>query len=155
MVKYIDVEYWKPSYFNNISWIFGTGYGLGFNYLFRFIKSLRKRTWFVLGLSCAKDGDTHTESFALLRTHIRTKCSTSFLTFLRLPSLPDMVFNISASHTFLIISPLYLFSRCQVFHQTTIRIFVITLSIHYIYLCQMLALIFHNLISIWLFVFVI
>ena len=59
--------------------IFGIGYGFRFNCLFRFLKSLRKYTRFDLGLGWAKDGDTHYESFANLRTPSITKRSTSFL----------------------------------------------------------------------------
>ena len=50
-----------------------------FNCLFRFLKSLRKHTWFYLGLGCAKDGASHSESFATSRTHSRNKRSTTFL----------------------------------------------------------------------------
>ena len=40
----------KPSNFKNISFILGIGYGLCFNFLFKFINLLKKRTQFVLGL---------------------------------------------------------------------------------------------------------
>ena len=43
----------------------GNGYGLRFNGLFKFLNSLRKLTQFDLGLGCAKDGATHSESFSL------------------------------------------------------------------------------------------
>ena len=41
--------------------------------------SLRKRTQFVLGLSCKKDGDPHSEAFELLRSPSKTKHYTSLL----------------------------------------------------------------------------
>ena len=46
--------------------------------------TLRKRTWFYLGLGCTKDGAPYSESFATLRTPNSTKSSTSFL---KIPSL--------------------------------------------------------------------
>ena len=49
-----------------------------FNCLFRFLKKLRKRTRLDLGLGEAKDGATHSESFATLKIPIRTRRSTSF-----------------------------------------------------------------------------
>ena len=49
------------------------------NCLFKFLKSIRKRTPFDVGLGCEKDGAPHSESFATSRTHSRTKRSTSFL----------------------------------------------------------------------------
>ena len=58
--------------------ILGIGYDLRFNFLFRFIKSLRKHTRFDLGLGCAQDGVPHYEMFALSRTTIRNKRSTYF-----------------------------------------------------------------------------
>ena len=75
MFKASDLAYWKPSFFYNILLILGIGYDLRFDCLFRFIKSLRKHTRFDLVLGCAKDGDLHSESFALSSTTIRTKCS--------------------------------------------------------------------------------
>ena len=69
----------KPSNLNNISFIFGIGYGFLFNCLFRFLKSLGKRTRFYLGLGCAKDGAPHSESFTTSVTHTRTKRPTSLL----------------------------------------------------------------------------
>ena len=59
--------------------VLGVGYGLCFNCLFRFIQSLIKRTRLFLGLSCAEDGDTHSESFDSPRTSSRNKRSTSYL----------------------------------------------------------------------------
>ena len=56
----------------------GIGYGLQFNYLFKFLKSLRKRTWFVFGLVCVKDGDPHSESFDFSINPNITKQYTSF-----------------------------------------------------------------------------
>ena len=58
--------------------IFGIGYGFRFTCLFKFLKSLRKRTRFDLGLGYAKDGAPHSESFATSRTPNRTRRSTSF-----------------------------------------------------------------------------
>ena len=55
------------------------GYGLYFNGLFIFLKPLRKCTWFVLGLSCANNGDSHSGLFDISRTPSRTKHSTSSL----------------------------------------------------------------------------
>ena len=63
MFKSSDAAYWEPSYFNNVSLILGVGYGLHCNCFLRFIKSLRRRTQFDLGLGCAKDGDPHSEFF--------------------------------------------------------------------------------------------
>ena len=68
MFKLSDVAYWKPSDFNNI-----------YNFLFIFIKSLRERTRFDLGLGYAKYGDTHYESLAISRTPSSIKRSTSLL----------------------------------------------------------------------------
>ena len=82
MFKSSDVAYLKPYYFNNISLILGIGYCLHFNCLFRFINSLRKCTQFDLVLGFAKNGDPHSESFALPNTPSRTKLSASFLTFI-------------------------------------------------------------------------
>ena len=78
MFKSSDISYLKPSCLSNISLILGIGYGLRINYLFRFLKSLRKLNQFGLGLGCEKIGDTHSESLALSRTPIRTKRSTFF-----------------------------------------------------------------------------
>ena len=44
-----------------------------------FIKSLIKRTWFILGLDCAKYGAPQSESFAFLSNPGRNKRPTSFL----------------------------------------------------------------------------
>ena len=57
----------------------GIRYGKKILCLFKFIKSLRKRTQLVLCLGCAKYGAYHYESFHLLRTPSGKKCSTSFL----------------------------------------------------------------------------
>ena len=73
------MAYLKPSNFNTILFILGTGCGLCFNCLFRFLKSLRKPTWFYLGLGYSKDGATHSESLGSSRTPSRTNRSTSFL----------------------------------------------------------------------------
>ena len=77
--KSSDLAYWRPSNFNNIALIFGIGYGFCFNCLFRFLKSLRKRTQFDLGLGLAKDGAPHYESYVTSRNPNRNKGSTSFL----------------------------------------------------------------------------
>ena len=74
-----DLAYWKPSTFNNTSFIFGIGYGFRFNCLFIFLRSLRKRTWFDLGLRWEQNWTPHYESFSTLRTHNMTKYSTFFL----------------------------------------------------------------------------
>ena len=130
MFKSSDVAYWKPSNFNNISLVLGIGYYQRFNWLFRFLKSLRKLTWFDLYLGCAKDGVPHYKSFALSSTTIRTKRSNCFLSFL------DGTFGIGYGlrhiglHPFLIRSLLNLFPWWQVLHQTTLRIFIIILAIH-------------------------
>ena len=76
MFKSSNVAYWKPSNFDNISLIFDIRYGLWFNCLFGYLKSLRKCTWFDLGLGCAKDGYHHSESLARSSTHNRNKHST-------------------------------------------------------------------------------
>ena len=70
-----DVAYLKPSNLNNISLVLCIGYGLRFNFIFKFLKSLIKRNRFVLGLGCAKDGAPHSGSFALSRNPSRTKHS--------------------------------------------------------------------------------
>ena len=59
--KSSDVAYWKPSNFNNISFIFGIGCGFRFNFLFRFLNSIRKHNRFYLGLGCANDEDPNYE----------------------------------------------------------------------------------------------
>ena len=59
----------KTSNVNNISLIFGIGYGYPFNFLFRSPP----------GLADAKDGATHSEYFATSRTPSRNILSTSFL----------------------------------------------------------------------------
>ena len=59
--------------------IFGIGYGFRFNCLFGFLKSLRKRTQFYLGLGFAKHAAPHSEPFSTLRNPNRTKHSTSLL----------------------------------------------------------------------------
>ena len=69
MFKSSDIAYLKPSNFNNISLVLSIGYGLGFNCLFKVIKSLRKHNRFFLGLGCAKDGDRHSESFDFSSTY--------------------------------------------------------------------------------------
>ena len=56
-----------------LNFILGIGYGLRFNYLFRFLKSLRKSTRFVLGLVYENYGAPHSESFDMPRTPSRTK----------------------------------------------------------------------------------
>ena len=76
--KSSDVAYWKPSNFNNISLIFGIGYGFCFIFLFRFLKSLGKRKQFDLGLGWVKDGAPHSESFDTTRNPSITTRSTSF-----------------------------------------------------------------------------
>ena len=50
-----------------------------FIFSFNFLKSLRKRTHFFVGLGCAKYGAPHSESFSTPSTPNRTKFSTSFL----------------------------------------------------------------------------
>ena len=57
--------------------IFGIGYSFHFNCLFIFLNSLRKRTIYDLGLVCAKDGATHSESFSTSITPNSNKSSTS------------------------------------------------------------------------------
>ena len=69
----------KKSNFNNILFIFYIGYCLCFNCLFRFLDSLIKCTQFDLVLGFAKDGATHSESFAISRTPNMTKSSTPCL----------------------------------------------------------------------------
>ena len=110
------------------------GYDFCFNCLFRFLKILRKLTRFDLGLDCAKDGAPHSESFATSRTPSNTKCSTSFLniyscTFVNVYVIDNIFFASSLNQ-----SLLDLFSRCQVFHLTTLLIYVIILAIHYVVL---------------------
>ena len=61
MLKSSDVAYLKTTNFIKISLILGIGCGLRFNFLFRLLKSLRKRTQFDLGLGCAKDGAPYYE----------------------------------------------------------------------------------------------
>ena len=79
MFKSSDTAYLNPYNFNNISLIFGIGYGFCFNYLFVFLKSLKKRNRFYLDLGWVKDGALHSESFATSRTYSRNRRSTSFL----------------------------------------------------------------------------
>ena len=79
MFESSNVAYLKPSSFNNIPLILGIVYGLRFNFLFIFLKSLRKRTRFVLALGYGKDGAAHSESFDISSTTSRTKFPTSFL----------------------------------------------------------------------------
>ena len=50
-----------------------------FSCLFRFLKSIRERSKFDLGLDWAKDGAPHSESFDTLRTPSRTEHITYFL----------------------------------------------------------------------------
>ena len=45
----------------------------------KFLKSLIKRTCFVLDLDYAKDRSPLSDSFAILRTSSRTKCFTSYV----------------------------------------------------------------------------
>ena len=59
--------------------VFGIGYGFLFNFLFRFLKLLRRRNRFDLGLGCANNLVPHYESFATSRTPSTTKRSTSSL----------------------------------------------------------------------------
>ena len=59
--------------------VLGIGYCLRFNFLFRFLKSIIKRTRFDLVLACAKDGAPHSELLGSSRNHSSTKRSTSFL----------------------------------------------------------------------------
>ena len=117
---------------NNISLIFGMGYGFCFNYLFIFLKSLRKCTRFVLGLGCVKDGAPHSESFAKSRTLSRNKRTTYFWTFPRVPLVLDMFSNISASIPLLIWSLLDMFCWYQFFHQRSLKFFVLMLAISYV-----------------------
>ena len=77
--KSSELAYWRPSQFNNISLVSGIGYGFRLNCLFRFLRSLRKRTRFDLGLGWEKDGATHSESFATLRNPSINIRSTYFL----------------------------------------------------------------------------
>ena len=79
MIKSRDVSYWKPSNFNNISFLLGIVYGLHFNCLFIFLRSLRKLTRFDLGLDCAKDGAPHSEYLDFSIILSRNKRSTSAL----------------------------------------------------------------------------
>ena len=143
--KSSDVTYWKPSNFNNISLIFGIGYGFRFNCLFTFLKSLRKRTQFDFGLDCAKDWAPHSESFDTSRTPSRTNRSTSFLKISLCTFGSAYVCESIYFAYYLIRSLLYLFYRYQVFHQTTLQIS--QLFYQFIALCyfQMLTLSYHNL----------
>ena len=79
MFKSSDISYWKHYKFNKISLVFGIGYGFRFNFLFGFLNSDKKLTWFDLGSGCAKYGATHYELFDTSRTPNRTKRPTSFL----------------------------------------------------------------------------
>ena len=56
MFKPSDISYLKNSNYNKISLILSIGCGLNFNRLFKFLRSLRKRTWFVFGQGCVKMG---------------------------------------------------------------------------------------------------
>ena len=126
--------YWKPSNFNKISLIFGIGYGFRFNCSFRLLYSHRKRTIFDLGLSWTKYGDPHFESFATSSNPSGTKRSNSFLKISSCKFVtgygPE---HIGCAPSFNLNYNGY-FSRCQVFHQTTIRILVIILAVHYVVL---------------------
>ena len=134
MFKSSDVSYWNTSSFKNSSLILGIGYGLRFDCLLVFLKSLRKRTQFDLGLGCTKDWDPHYGSLVYSRTPSRTKLSTPFLNiYLCNFSTGYGIKNIGFEFS-LIWSILYLFSRCQVFHWTTIQNFGIIPEIHYVVL---------------------
>ena len=63
----------------------------------------------MLGLGCAKDGAPNSDSFDLSRNPNRTKRSTYFKKFLRVPSVLDMILNILNLNNFLVQSILYLF----------------------------------------------
>ena len=102
MFRSSDAAYLKHSNINKISLILDIGYDLRFNYLFIFLKSLRKRTQSVLSLGCEKYGAPHYESFSLSRNPSWTKILTTFLEFLHLPLIMDMVSNILASNPILI-----------------------------------------------------
>ena len=56
----------------------------------------------------------------------------TFRRFPRVPSVLGMVASRLASHYILTRSILYLLSRCQVFHQTTLQISVTMLAIQYV-----------------------
>ena len=124
--------YWKSSNFNKISMIVGTWYGFHFNFLFKFLKSLRKRTWFDLGLGCAKYVDTHSDSFDTTMTPSKNKRSTYFWTFPCVPLLLGMFMSILTSNPILTQSLMDMISKCQVFHRTTLRISVKISSINHV-----------------------
>ena len=96
MFKRTEVAYWKTSNFNNISLILGIGYGLRFNCLFMFLRTLIKRTWVDLGLGCAKHGAPYSDFFALSRNPSRNKCSTSLKIYIHVTLFLDMVSSILA-----------------------------------------------------------
>ena len=77
--KSSDISNWKPFNFNSIPLVFGMGCDSRFNWLFKFLKSLIKRTWFDLGLGCVKYWDLHYGSFNSSRTRNRNKLPTYFL----------------------------------------------------------------------------
>ena len=133
MFKSSDASYWKPTYFNNILLILGIGYSLHFNCLFIFLKSRIKRTLFVLGLGFENDDNDHFGSFSPSRTPSRTKFPTYFLyIFFVYRRYWIWYWTYRLRILFEILSLLYLFSRCQVFHQTTLLFFVIISAIHYV-----------------------
>ena len=132
MLKWSDVAYWKYSNFKNISLIFGIGYGFCFNYLFRFLDSLRKLTWFDLGLGCENDGLPILNNLLPQLLIIGLNFQPPFFTFTHVTSLLGIFASIFSLHYLLTQSLLDLVYRFQVFHSTTLRISVIMLSIHYV-----------------------
>ena len=78
MFKSIDISYFKPSHFNNISLILGIWYVLCFNCLVKFLKLIRKTLyffWFVMW----KIWRSTFRVFAIFKNPSGDKCSTSFL----------------------------------------------------------------------------
>ena len=108
-----------------ISLILCIGYGLRYNCLFIFLRSLRKLTQFYLGLGCANHGAPHYYYFALSRNPKITKNSTDFKIFLCVTLVRDMSSKISASNTLLTWIVMDLFSRFQVFYQNNCSNFCI------------------------------
>ena len=78
-IKTSDLEYLKPSNLKHISLILGIGYGLLFDWLFKFIKSIWKCNQYLFGLGCKKYGSPHSDSFDFSRTPSITKHSKYFL----------------------------------------------------------------------------
>ena len=130
MFKSSDVAYLNPSGFNIIYRIFGMGYGLRFNWLFKFQESLNNLTRFVFSFGCAKEGASHLDLFASSVTPNLTGIYMSFWTSLCVPSVLDKVASTLAPYCPLIPSIPEWYSAYLTYCWTDLRISLKELEVY-------------------------